>query len=163
MGHAGARQLDRRLTLRHKRTSTPIRMRLRFSAVCDDARPTATGRMDLHGVYHDLAAPGFPAKQEQMVLVLVLEWNREDHGRYLFKADLEDENGRVSLTVEGETEVHRAPASQPPARSQLIMPIEEVIFPQAGQYTFRVKVKGEVLEGPGIYLMDVSDEDQAHG
>lgn len=136
-------------------------MRLRFSAVCDDARTTPTGRIDLHGVYHDLAAPGFPAKQEHLVLVLVLEWNREDHGRYLFKADLEDEDGQISLTVEGETEVHQSPPDQPPARSQLLMPVEEVVFPHPGQYTFRVKVKGQTLEGPGIYLMEMPQEDQA--
>jgi len=138
-------------------------MRLRFSAVCDDARPTPTGRIDLHGVYHDLAAPGFPAKQERLVLVLVLEWNRDDHGRYRFKADLEDDEGNVSLTVEGETEVHQAPPDQPPARSQLIMPIEEVVFPEPGQYTFRVRVKGQALEGPGIYLMEVPEDQASDG
>lgn len=133
-------------------------MHLRFSAVCDDARPTPEGRLDLHGVYHDLAAPGFPARQDRLVLVLVLEWNREDHGRYLFKADLEDEDGGVSLTVEGETSVHMPAPGQPPARSQLIMPLEGVVFPHAGQYTFRVKVKGHTLEGPGIHLMEGEEE-----
>lgn len=135
-------------------------MYLRFSAICDHAGTTPTGRIDLHGVYHDLAAPGFPAKQERLVLVLVLEWDREDHGRYLFKADLEDDEGNVSLTVEGETEVHQAAPDQPPARSQLIMPIEEIVFPRAGQYTFRVRVKGQELEGPGLFLLEI-DEDQA--
>lgn len=131
-------------------------MHLRFSAVCDDARPSADGKLDLHGVYHDLAAPGFPAQQERLVLVLVIEWSRDDHGRYLFKADLEDDAGDVSLTVEGETEVHRPRDGQPPARSQLIMELERVIFPRAGQYTFRVKVKGQTLDGPGIHLIQAS-------
>jgi hypothetical protein len=69
-------------------------MLLRFSAVCEDARTTPDGKIDVHGVYHDLAAPGFPARHERLVLVLVLEWDRADHGRYLFKADLEDEQGK---------------------------------------------------------------------
>ena len=129
-------------------------MHLRFSAVCDDARPTPDGKVDVHGVYHDLSAPGFPAKQDRIVLVLVIEWSQEDHGRYLFKADLEDDEGNVSLSVEAETEVHRPAPDQSPARSQLIMPLEGVVFPHAGQYTFRVKVKGRTLEGPGIYLME---------
>lgn len=133
-------------------------MKLRFAAVCEDARPTADGRLDLHGVYHDLSAPGFPARQERLVLVLVLEWDRADHGRYLFKADLEDAAGNISLTVEGETEVHRPAPESPPARSQLIMPIDDVVFPRAGQYTFRVKVKGQTLEGPSLYLMQVGQE-----
>jgi hypothetical protein len=132
-------------------------MILRFSAVCDDARPTPDGKVDLHGVYHDLSAPGFPAQQERLVVVLVIEWARDDHGRYLFKADLEDDDGNVSVTVEGETEVHGAKPGQPPARSQLIMPLEGVVFPHAGQYTFRVTVKGRVLDGPGVYLMEVPE------
>ena len=89
--------------------------------------------------------------------MLVLEWDRSDQGRYLFKADLEDEAGDISLTVEGETEVHSPPADQPPARSQLVMPLEGVIFPHAGQYTFRIKVKGQTLKGPGIYLMELPE------
>ena len=129
-------------------------MHLRFSAVCEGALPTPDGKIDVHGVYHDLSAPGFPAKQDRMVLVLVIEWSQEDHGRYLFKADLEDDEGNISLTVEGETEVHRPAHDQPPARSQLIMPLEEVVFPHAGQYTFRLRVKGHSLEGPGIYLTE---------
>ena len=133
-------------------------MKLRFAAVCEDARPTPDGRLDVHGVYHDLSAPGFPARQDRLVLVLVLEWDRADHGRYLFKADLEDEAGNVSLTVEGETEVHRPLPESPPARSQLIMPIEDVVFPRAGQYAFRVKVKGHTLEGPSLNLMQSPQE-----
>lgn len=132
-------------------------MYLRFAAVCEDARPTPDGKVDVHGVYHDLSAPGFPAQQDRLVLVLVLEWNREDHGRYLFKADLEDDEGDISLTVEGETTVHQPLPGQPPARSQLIMPLEGVVFPHPGQYTFRVKVKGQTLEGPGIHLLEVAE------
>lgn len=129
-------------------------MHLRFAAICEDARPTPEGKLDLQGVYHDLAAPGFPARQDHLVLVLVLEWGRGDHGRYLFKADLEGEDGKTSLTVEGESEVHQPPQDHPPARSQLIMPLENVIFPSAGQYTFRVRVKGRTFEGPSIYLIE---------
>lgn len=133
-------------------------MDLRFSAICDDARPTAAGKIDVHGVYHDLAAPGFPARQDLLVLVLVIEWDRSDHGRYLFKADLEDEEGTVSVTVEGETEVHSPGPNQPPSRSQLIMPLENVVFPHAGQYRFKVRVKGQTLDGPTLYLMESPEE-----
>ena len=131
---------------------------IRFSAICDDARPTPEGKIDLHGVYSDLSAPGFPAKQDKLVLVLVLEWAPSDEGRYLFKADLEDDEGNISLTVEGETEVSVPAPGHPPSRSQLIMPMEGVVFPHAGQYTFSVKVKGQTLQGPGIFLIEVSDE-----
>jgi len=132
--------------------------RVRFAAICDDARPTPEGKLDLHGVYSDLSAPGFPAQQDRLVLVLVLEWAPTDEGRYIFKADLEDEEGNISLTVEGETEVRAQAPGHPPSRSQLIMPMEDVVFPHAGQYTFRVKTKGQILEGPGVFLIEVSEE-----
>lgn len=133
-------------------------MHLRFSAICDDARATPEGKIDIHGVYHDLAAPGFPARQDRLVLVLVLEWDRDDHGRYRFKADLEGEDGNVSLTVEGETEVHKPADGHPPARSQLIMPLDGIVFPEGGQYVFRVKVKGQTLTGPSIFLMEAPED-----
>jgi len=132
-------------------------MHLRFSCICEDARPTPEGKVDVHGVYHDLAAPGFPARQDLLVLVLVLEWDRADHGRYLFKADLEDEDGKITVTVEGETEVHRPRPEYPPSRSQLIMPLEDIVFPRAGQYQFRVRVKGQTLDGPSLYLMEAPE------
>ena len=132
-------------------------MHLRFGAICDDARPTPDGKIDLHGVYHDLSAPGFPAQQDRLVLVLVLEWESSDEGRYLFKADLEDESGNVSLTVEGETDVRRPLEGSPPSRSQLVMPLDGVIFPHAGQYVFRVKVKGQTVEGPGLFLIEAPE------
>ncbi len=40
------------------------------------------------------------------------------------------------------------------------MPLENVIFPKAGQYTFQVKVKGQTFQGPSIYLIE-SPEDPA--
>ena len=48
-------------------------MQLRFSTVCADARQTPDGKIDVHGVFHDLSAPGFPAEQDHLVLVLVIE------------------------------------------------------------------------------------------
>jgi len=37
------------------------------------------------------------------------------------------------------------------------MPLDGVVFPKAGQYDFRIKVKGQTLQGPGIYLMETAE------
>lgn len=134
---------------------------VRFAAVCDHAQTTPEGRIDLHGVFHDLAAPGFPAEQASLVLVAILEWDRNDEGRHLFRADLMDTQGRTSLTVEGETEVRPSPPGHPPSRSHLIMPLEHVVFPHPGQYVFRLKVQGRVMDGPGIFLMEAESAEPA--
>lgn len=132
-------------------------MKLQLALVCDDARTTPEGKLDVHGVFNDLYAPGFPAKQQHMVLVLTLEWGRTDSGRILFKVELTDPAGRPTLTVEGQTEVDLRPADRPPARTRLILPLEEVIFPTAGRYQFNIKVKGRTFAGPSLYLVDTTE------
>jgi hypothetical protein len=132
-------------------------MELQLALVCDDAQTNAEGKLDVHGVFNDLYAPGFPAKQHRMVLVLTMEWNRSDEGTIQFRVELTDATGQPTLAVEGHTEVDRRAPGRPPARTQLILPLEEVIFPAPGRYTFRLKVKGRKFQGPSLHLVDVSE------
>jgi hypothetical protein len=55
-------------------------MILRLSAVCESAHERPDGRLDLSGIFNDLSAPGFPAMQERMTVVFVVEWE-PDEGR----------------------------------------------------------------------------------
>lgn len=128
-------------------------MDLLLALVCDDARPDDQGKLDIHGVFNDLYAPGFPAKQDRMVLVMVVEWDRADQGRYRFKVDLVGPGGKPTLTVDGHTDVDERPDDRPPARTRLVMPLEEVVFPTPGAYRFVIRVKGRELEGPALYLV----------
>lgn len=128
-------------------------MDLLLALVCDDARPDDQGKLDIHGVFNDLYAPGFPAKQDQMVLVMVVEWDRADQGRYRFKVDLVGPGGKPTLTVDGHTDVDGRPEDRPPARTRLVMPLEEVVFPEPGGYRFVIRVKGRELKGPTLYLV----------
>lgn len=138
-------------------------MNLLLALVCDDARPNPEGKLDVHGVFNDLFAPGFPAKQDRMVLVLVVEWDREDEGRHAFRLDLVDPDGRPNLTVDGHTDVDRRPPDRPPGRTRLIMPLEDVVFPRPGPYRFRVRVKGRELQGPTLHLMESAPPEEPGG
>ena len=128
-------------------------MELALGLVCDEAHVDPEGKLDVRGAFHDLYAPGFPAKQDRMVLVLALEWDAGDHGRYQFTVDLVDPEGRPSLTVRGHSDVDAREEGRPPARTRLVMPLEEVVFPVPGRYRFQVKVKGRELEGPAVHLV----------
>ena len=122
--------------------------------------PAPDGKLDLHGVFHDLYAPGYPARQDRMTLVLTLEWDRNDNGRHAFRIDVRDPEGRPTLTVDGESDVTPGPAGRPPPRTRLVMPLEHVVFPVPGRYEFTVKVKGHVLPGPSLHLVAVEGESQ---
>jgi len=131
---------------------------LHLGLFCDHAQETPEGKLDVRGVFHDLFAPGFPAVQERMVLVLVLEWDRTDRGQYNLKAELVAPDRSVVLTVDGHSEVGARPAGRPPARTRLVMPIEKAVFPVAGRYHLRVTVKGNRLRGPSLYLVALEGE-----
>ena len=128
-------------------------MELTTALVCDDARATEDGKLDVHGVFNDLFATGFPAKQERMVLVMGIEWDRTDQGRHTFRVDLEDPSGRPTLTLEGHTDVDRRTPDRPPARTRLIMPLEDVVFPRPGAYRFVLHMKGKQLPGPAVHVL----------
>ena len=128
-------------------------MDLVLALVCDEARVDSEGKLHVQGAFNDLYAPGFPAKQERMVLVLVLEWDRADHGRYQFVVDLVGPGGTPSLTLRGHSDVDARSGDRPPARTRLLMPLENVVFPEPGPYRFKIRMKGRELEGPAVHVV----------
>ena len=132
-------------------------MRLQLALVCDDAEETTDGKLDLRGVFSDLAAPGFPAKHD-MVLVLAVEWSRDDLGHYDFEVDLTGPSGQSTMTIQGHSDVDRRELNRPPARTRIVMPLREVIFPEPGAYSFRIRIKGKDYEGPSLFLMELEPE-----
>lgn len=122
--------------------------------ICDAARLDDWGRLHVDAQYHQLTAPGFPAKHD-LVLVLVVEWDRGDHGRYDFVVEMlapDGETPRVGLR--GQTEVDARPDDRPRARSPLIQPMPDVVFETPGEYRFRLKAKGRSIDGPRLYLRE---------
>jgi hypothetical protein len=96
-----------------------------------------------------------------MTLVLIVDWDRRDEGRYNLKAELISPDGSVVLTVDGHSEVDRRPADRPPARTRLVMAIEKPVFPKAGRYHLRVIVKGKRFRGPSLYLVELPSDEGA--
>jgi hypothetical protein len=113
-------------------------MKLILSLACEDARARPDGRLDFIGVFDALQAPGFPAAQDRMTVVFIMEWPPEDAGRHEFTADLIAPDGRKVLTIEGHTDVMHGDAARP--KTQLIMPLERVVFPEEGEYRFVLTV-----------------------
>jgi hypothetical protein len=136
-----------------RREADPVDLQYVF--LCDQAAEDPTGKLDVQGIFHDLLAPGFPAVQERMVLVLVIEWGRKDQGRYNLKAELVGPDGGVVLTVDGHSDVEVRTPEGPPARTRLVMPLEKVVFPRPGKYFLRVIVKGERFRGPSLHLLEM--------
>lgn len=133
-------------------------MHVLMMAFCEHAHLRPDGKLDVHGAFHDLAAPAFPAKQDEMVLVVALEWGPDDGGRYQFKVDLTGGGPHPSFTVNGETEVKARAHGDRPARTYLVMPLKDIVFPSPGAYQLELKIKGQTVLGPPLHLWEVADE-----
>ncbi len=120
---------------------------------CTDAGAGADGKLSIHGIFNELHAPDFPALQDRIVLVGIIEWPRDLQGRIPFTVDLTDPEGMSIFLIEGHTDVEARPPPQAPAKTQLILPLENVMFPAPGHYRIRININGIDLAGPSMHLL----------
>ena len=90
-----------------------------------------------------------------MVLVVVVEWDRADHGRIPFRIDLLGPDDDPVFTVDGHTDVKHPSQSEASAKTQMIMPLENVLFVRPGRYQVRLALGDQVLGGPSLYLRKI--------
>ena len=120
---------------------------------CADAQAAPDGKLDIHGVFNELYAPDFPARQDQMILVGIVEWQRDLQGRIPFTVDLVDAEGLAIFSIEGHTDIDERPASRAPAKTHFILPLKKVMFPAPGHYRVRININGNEVAGPSMHLM----------
>ena len=132
-------------------------MRTLYALTCEDASVREDGRVDVHGVFHQLYAPGFPAQQDRLVLALAVEWDAGEKGRQPFRIDLVDPSGSPALTISGHTDVDGHSAGEGPPQTRLIMPLEGIVFPAAGTYRLELHVGDERVQLSPIHLIENPD------
>ncbi len=120
---------------------------------CTDAAAGSDGKLSIRGIFNELRAPDFPARQDEMVLVGIVEWQRDLAGRIPFTVDLTDPDGMSIFSIEGHTDVEARPASRAPAKTHLILPLKNVMFPVPGHYRVRININGTELSGPSMHLL----------
>ena len=120
---------------------------------CTNAGVGPDGKLSIHGIFNELHAPDFPALQDRMVLVGIVEWQRDLEGRIPFAVDLNDPDGVSIFSIEGHTDVEARPPTMAPAKTQLILPLKNVMFPVPGHYRTRININGSELSGPSMHLL----------
>lgn len=127
-------------------------MNLVLAIACDSATVSPQGKLDVQGIYNELSAPNFPAAQEQLTVVLVLEWGARDVGEQPIRADLIGPDGEMVITIQGHTEVELGPDNEVPPQTRMILPLENVVFQTPGRYFFRVQAGSEEVEALPLYV-----------
>jgi hypothetical protein len=134
-------------------------MEVTLAAVCESGRERPDGKLDLVGIFNELRAPGFPAMQDRMTVVLAIAWSPPEVGRQPIRADLVDEDDQLILTIQGHTEVPSVPNEMRP-HTRLVMPLENVVFPHAGTYWLRLTAVGETHRTCSLFV-GYAEEDEA--
>ena len=129
-------------------------MELILAAACDEAHERADGKLDLAGIFNELNAPGFPAMQDKMTVVFVIEWGRNDSGSLALRADLKDDAGQPVLSIEGFTDVEQRPAERSAAQTRLVLPLERVVFPHPGRYTFHLTAGDREFSALSLFVAE---------
>jgi hypothetical protein len=130
-----------------------------YSVIAEDAQLRHDGRMDVHGIFHELYAPGFPAKQDRLTLVTTIEWDATERGAIDFAVNLIDPQRAPALTINAQTQVEDQYAVHRPARTQMAIPIDGLVFPTAGTYEFQLTVGEHTEPLTPIYLIE---DENAH-
>lgn len=127
-------------------------MEITLATVCDGAHERPDGKLDLVGIFNELRAPGFPAMQDRMTVVLAIAWSGGEAGRQPIRADLVDEADELILTIQGHTEVPAGAPDRAAPHTRLIMPIEKVVFPHPGRYWFRLTAGGDRRRACSLFV-----------
>jgi hypothetical protein len=120
---------------------------------CKQANTNDEGQLNMQGIFNELYAPGFPARQDLLTIAGIIVWDKQQQGKIPFQINLTDAQGKAIFTIEGHSEVDSRSESQPPAKTQLLMPVEKIVFPEPGKYRAECLVDGKNYSGPALYLM----------
>jgi hypothetical protein len=129
-------------------------LKLLYALLCEDAHIRHDGRLDVHGIFHQLYAPAFPAQQDRMTLAVAVEWAPTERGRIEFSIDLLDPAQAPVITINGHTDVADQGELQGPPQTRLVMPLEGVVFPAEGSYAFQLTVGDEKLRLTPLHLIE---------
>ncbi len=133
-------------------------MHVLYALFCEDAGERADGRLDVHGVFHQLYAPGFPAQQGRMTFAVAVEWEPHERGQLDFSIELMDPSRSPALTITGQTEVSDGQLMQGPPQTRIVMPLENIVFPAEGTYVFELVVDGQRQRLAPLHLIKDSTQ-----
>lgn len=127
-------------------------MELTLGLLCEEASDRPDGKFDVLGIFNELSAPGFPAVQDRMTALFVMEWAADEAGTQEFRADLTAATGQRIVTIEGSTEVPPREPGRPPAQTRLALPLEQIVFPHPGRYDFDIVAGGDVHRACSLFV-----------
>lgn len=135
-------------------------MEVDLALLADAATIDGSGKLNILGVFDRLTTANFPAQHPRMVLILRFSAGVQEIGRHEVAISLRTPGGDEVVRVDGE--MHLGPGrGSVGGRVQLphILHFDGLVFPDAGQYAFDVRVDGEHHESVPLTVVGTSAVD----
>lgn len=119
-------------------------MEIDLALLADAATVDASGKLNILGVFDRIAAPAFPVQHGRVSLVLRFSAGLQEAGTHTVGISLRTPSGADLFNLNGEMNLDPGPASTGGAmRVPHVINLDGLVFPEAGGYSFQVKVDGE--------------------
>jgi hypothetical protein len=123
--------------------------------VADYAKITGDGRVNVLGIFNQIKAVQFPARHHSLWLIakISLEIGERAIARP-FEIRLLDQDGSSAFDLEGELPFQQVSDGFSP-EVNIILPINNLVFPGPGIYDFRLYINGESKASVPIQVVQV--------
>jgi len=123
--------------------------------VADCANVTGDGKLNIMGIFSEINAPNFPARQPSMHLVVKLgaEFGEYGQTRTLLIV-LKDIDGNDIMSLSGPIEIPKGEGGRKP-EVNAILELKDVVFPKPGPYQFIVLVDKDFKGDLTIYANQI--------
>ncbi len=120
-------------------------------------RMPLTYRKNILGAFTHISANAFPARHPSMMLVLNMDASVAEAAQTKqLRITLVGEDGQIIGEITGETTLPPTSAAQGPTfHIGLIVPLKDIVFPQAGNYSFDVQIDNRTEQRVPLSLLQL--------
>ena len=128
--------------------------------VADYANLTGDGRVNVLGIFNQIRASNFPARHHSMWLIAKVSLDIGERAvTRPFEIRLLDEDSNSAFDLEGDLPFHQSESGMPP-EINIVLPLNNLVFPQPGIYNFRLYINEELKGSVPIQVVQVEQPKQ---
>lgn len=131
-------------------------MELDLAVLADAATMDASGKLNLLGVFDRIQSREFPVRHGRIALALRFSATPEEVGVHDVAIHLVGPSERELLRLDGRMELRTSPGGGSEGmRLPQILNLDGIVFPEPGDYTFRILVGGRQVSSLGLTVEKV--------
>jgi hypothetical protein len=126
-------------------------MEVDLAVVADAANVSQEGKLNILGIFDTIWGSHFPLRHGTMVFVVRVQGQFTEQGEHRLELRLMDADGAQIFKAEGPLHIAGGRPGRP-VRPHIILALNGVVFPNAGDYSFEVLIDGRPKRSVPLYV-----------